>query len=536
MKKAAVAITGFECDKEPIHLIQAVQEYGAFLQLREGDLTVHALSANAPKFFGLTQAAKDFLGRGVETLFENSLLTHMKRVLASGVLDRAERHVFSSSMGERALDVHLFRMGDRFLGVEIDDLAEDGGQGRAYDFDEAFRGLLSTANATAPEDVLRVAKNACGILRRLTGMDRVMLYRFRAPDMHGEVVTEDRVASARSFLNHNYPATDIPEPARALYLKNKVRYIRDALSVDSPIVQRDAGTQLDLTHARLRAVSQVHTRYMTNMGHRTSLSVAIEVDGKLWGLLACHSKDVTLVPCAVRSKCETLAGFLSSWLPRSERLEEQNERIAFDDAMRDLFRRLRTRSDPVEELFRASSQVFSLFACTGIALSGKKSTDIVGQTPARSDVERISEVVREHVPAPREDKLPVPYVTNSHTVLDGELRGPAASFASGVLAVRVGDLQDSVLLLFRSEVIRTVEWGSDSSKVPGSQGYGKEVNPRVSYETWLEDIRHTSLPWKPHHVQGIVHLYELAFATLARTRSLIEEAARNFRAPGLPRS
>jgi hypothetical protein len=38
----------------------------------------------------------------------------------------------------------------------------------------------------------------------------------------------------------------------------------------------------------LRSVSPIHIEYLRNMGVGASLSISILVDGKLWGLFACH--------------------------------------------------------------------------------------------------------------------------------------------------------------------------------------------------------------------------------------------------------
>jgi len=45
---------------------------------------------------------------------------------------------------------------------------------------------------------------------------------------------------------------------------------------------------LDLTHAYLRAMSPVHSKYLENMSVRSTLSISIVIDSDLWGLVACH--------------------------------------------------------------------------------------------------------------------------------------------------------------------------------------------------------------------------------------------------------
>src|SRR5690606_34851523 len=97
-------------------------------------------------------------------------------------------------------------------------------------------------------------------VRRLTGFDRVMVYRFDA-DHNGEVVAEAKRADLNAFLGLHYPATDIPAQARALYEKNWSRLISDVGSTPRPLVPNlnpVTGAPLDLTHAGLRSVSPIH--------------------------------------------------------------------------------------------------------------------------------------------------------------------------------------------------------------------------------------------------------------------------------------
>jgi light-regulated signal transduction histidine kinase (bacteriophytochrome) len=75
----------------------------------------------------------------------------------------------------------------------------------------------------------------------LSDYDRGMVYRF-AEDCTGEVIHEKIRSEAvwtagsglqSSYLNMRFPAEDIPKQARALYLKNGLRFIFDVIGVDS---------------------------------------------------------------------------------------------------------------------------------------------------------------------------------------------------------------------------------------------------------------------------------------------------------------
>lgn len=80
----------------------------------------------------------------------------------------------------------------------------------------------------------------CDVLVRevseLTGYDRVMVYKFHE-DEHGEVIAECKKPDLEPYLGLHYPATDIPQASRFLFMKNKVRMICDCLAQSVKVIQ-----------------------------------------------------------------------------------------------------------------------------------------------------------------------------------------------------------------------------------------------------------------------------------------------------------
>ena len=116
-----------------------------------------------------------------------------------------------------------------------------------------------------------------------------MVYRFEH-DGSGKVVSEARRSDLESFLGQYFPASDIPQQARVLYLRNTIRIIADSDGKRIPIepVLDASGEPLDLSFAHLRSVSPIHCEYLRNMGVAASMSISVIVGGELWGLIACH--------------------------------------------------------------------------------------------------------------------------------------------------------------------------------------------------------------------------------------------------------
>ena len=155
-------------------------------------------------------------------------------------------------------------------------------------------------------------------IRRLTGYDRSMVYRF-LPDATGDVIAESREEKLTPYLGLRYPGSDIPVNARRLYLKTPIRIVADARS--TPVAVKTLGGQAcNLGLARLRSVSRYHIEYLQNMGVTATLVTSIIVDGSLWGLVACHHYSATMVTAEVQEKCSQLTRTLSR---RIEALEQE---------------------------------------------------------------------------------------------------------------------------------------------------------------------------------------------------------------------
>lgn len=117
-----------------------------------------------------------------------------------------------------------------------------------------------------------------------------------------------------------------------MYKQNKVRLLFDR---DQPTARLCCRTMeeienpLDMTHSFLRAISPIHlksvlnfshfstrahlvhssSRYLANMGVRSSMSISIVVFGKLWGLVALHGygDEGHRVSFPIRQLCRLLS-------------------------------------------------------------------------------------------------------------------------------------------------------------------------------------------------------------------------------------
>jgi PAS domain S-box-containing protein len=128
-------------------------------------------------------------------------------------------------------------------------------------------------------------------VRAFLGTDRVKVYRFH-DDGSGEVVAESvQEKHLPSLLGQNFPADDIPQTARELFLKARQRSIVDVAQqqiglsfLDCP----ETGDSLVADDIRFRPVDPCHVEYLNTMGVQSSLVVPILHRERLWGLLVSH--------------------------------------------------------------------------------------------------------------------------------------------------------------------------------------------------------------------------------------------------------
>ena len=177
-------------------------------------------------------------------------------------------------------------------------------------------------------------------LRKLLGYDRCMMYRFHE-DQHGEVVAESYSKYASdAFEGLHFPATDIPQANRAIFMSMRSRMIADVAAAASK-VRRSARMRDDilLGGSQLRGVSGCHGQYLGNMGVKATLVMSVIVAArdatdakktteKLWGLVVCHHyQGPRRVPYYQRSAAEFLVRVFALQLGRTvERERRERER------------------------------------------------------------------------------------------------------------------------------------------------------------------------------------------------------------------
>ena len=514
-----MAVDLTNCDREPIHIPGSIQPHGLLLVLDPEDFRVLQFAGDTQRL--LDRAPEAILGEPAGALLGAGLAASMRAGQAmpaaptdgSGSVQTFEGVELRPG---RRFDVVL-RVSPAGLLVELEPLAMQGPPHRPQALPLVRAMMRRLQGATQPPHFLQEAADE---VRRVTGFDRVMIYRFLTDDS-GAVIAEARDPEVGAYLDLHYPAADIPRQARALYIRNWVRLIPDArytpLPLTPPLSPR-TGEPLDLSDCALRSVSPVHLEYLRNMGVAASMSLSIIRGGQLWGLIACHHRTPWHLPPMLRSACEMFAQMVSLQL---EALEQQNahaETARMRRVYEQLVQVMTREEDLAEGLVRYRPNLLDYLPSTGVALLVDGRYAAAGAVPEEAQVRALAAWLAENAAdgVTAWDRLPEAYP-------------PAREFAgiaSGVLAMSISQAPHAFILWFRPELARTVTWAGNPNKPtePGSEG---RIAPRRSFAAWEEEVRNRAEPWKPWEVEAAQALHvSLLEVVLRRLDQVAQERSR----------
>lgn len=474
------------CDREPIHIPGSIQPHGAMLVVDPQSNVVAYASDNIQNYLGVNGA---IVGAGLAEV----LGSQVAHDIANTAAKAGDGHVAGVIMkaklqnGLRQTDVTIHRHEGRMF-VEFEPSASEGDAELALDLTQSMVRRIDSET-----EVDAMLRSSARIVKAMLGYDRVMVYRF----LHngaGRVVAEARAPQLQSFLGQHFPYSDIPVQARALYLKNWIRVIGDVDFVPVPLnpLLGENEKPVDLSFAHLRSVSPIHCEYLRNMGIAASMSISIVVDGKLWGLIACHHNSPKTLSIPLRVATELFAQYFSLHLGAAE-AKAQHAAAALARTKLDAVTATITASDDIEAGIRDKLRDFSsLLDCDGSALLSRGDWTTTGLIPAS---ERLEELVT-HLKQKGGNAI---WHENYLRQLFADQREYGEDVA-GVLAVPISVSSDSYLMFFRSEEAHTVEWAGEPVKKTISGPSGNRLTPRGSFEAWREDVRYRSTPWTDEDV------------------------------------
>lgn len=492
------------CDREPIHVPGSIQPHGVLFAVHPEGMTVAHVSANVASLLG--HPAETFLDTPLRQWVDlPEQLDKLEKIASAKSFKRV--NPLPLRMAGRPFQAIVHRSDDLLL-VELEPEQEADGSFRDFSTDTS-QAMFALQSAETLSDLIQAATDE---IRRISGFDRVMVYRFDA-DGHGEVAAESKREDLNALLGQHYPESDIPAQARRLYLLNWLRIIVDAQYTPSPLipaVREGTKKPIDLSYSVLRSVSPIHLEYLANMGVKASMSISLIQDGKLWGMVACHHYAPHFVPYHVRMSCEFLGQSLSFLIASKSREEESHRKLEMGTVSSTILQNAATDGDVHAALIDRLPNLLDLVDAGGVCVRFESRTSCRGEVPPVEAVEELIEWLA------TQGKGEV-FATDSIAKLVPSFE-KYKDIASGVMAIAFSKEQGNYAMWFRPEVVRTIRWAGDPNAGVKAGPLGTRLTPRGSFQEWTEQTRLRSLHWAPWQLDLVTELRS-ALLSLALKRA-----------------
>lgn len=470
------------CGNLPIHHTNLVQPYGVLLIINTVTGEIMQASENTHGIFGLP--VDQVVGTSLSSYLSEKAFQHLEQKLKNEFNDHIPA-VWTINNKDFLVLIHRK---EKYLLVEID--SEPLTLGKQESFVEVYQEVKYAmasieATKTLEETCLLAAKE----LKRISGFDKVMIYRFDA-EWNGTVIAEEREKDMESYMGFTFPASDIPKQARQLYLKNPYRFIPDREYKPVklyPVINPITGSFLDLSDCNLRSVAAVHLEYLKNMGVTSSMSTRILHKDALWGLIACHHKTPKYLSFEMCSIFEMMSSMISVKITSLQNQEsmalENNIAYNYSELIESIF-----RSNELDRNLLAEHGVLKLFDATGAVIARNGKFYKQGDTPAQDQLEEL--LLWLHT---RQLKRVFATETLSN---DYDYAKDYADVASGMLVIPINQAKDQYLILFRKEKLYVINWGGNPEERIQFDKDEKNYHPRNSFKQWQQKVQGVALPWR----------------------------------------
>ncbi|KAL2513840.1 Phytochrome A [Forsythia ovata] len=503
-----------------LHQIQKgklIQPFGCLLALDEKTFRVIAYSENAPDMLTMLNHAVPSvgdhpilgIGTDIKTIFTAPSAAALQKALVYGEVSLLNPILVHCKTSGKPFYAIIHRVTGSLI-IDFEPV-------KPYEAPMTAAGALQSYKLAA-KAITRLQSLPCGSMEmlcdtmveevfELTGYDRVMTYKFHDDD-HGEVISEMTKPGLDPYLGLHYPATDVPQAARFLFMKNKVRMICDCRAKHVKVLQ-DENLPFDLTlcGSTMRAPHSCHLQYMENMNSIASLVMAVVVNEgeeeesdsasgqkrkRLWGLVVCHNTTPRFVPFPLRYACEFLAQVFAIHVNKVIELDNQ---ILEKNILRTqtLLCDMLMRNAPLG-IMSQSPNIMDLVKCDGAGLLYRNKIYRLGLTPTDFQLHDILSWLNEY----HMDSTGL----STDSLYDAGFPGALAlgDAVCGMAAVKI--TEKDWLFWFRSHTAAEIRWGG-AKHDPDEKDDGRKMHPRSSFKAFLEVVKTRTLPWKDYEMDAI---------------------------------
>ncbi len=460
------------CDKEPIHSIGYIQDHGTLISCDIQSKLIVRCSENCHLLFG--KGPLGLLGKPITRVIDAQIIAEVYNELESS------DSMFCEYMegNERWLLIGHQSGNELVLEFESYDAKVS-----LLEYQSRLAGMLKSLEQS--KSVEKICDKAAHLVKKYTGYDRVMVYRFDE-DWNGNVIAEQKKEGLEPWLGLHFPASDIPRQARKLFQLNGARLVRDVNSRPVHLVSLDSETligPLDQSLSELRSVSPIHIEYLTNMKVRSTFTIAVLCEGRLWGLIACHHYTDRFINYYHRMSFKFLA---QAFAVRVQLLEAnlQLKKAKQSSLIRsELMKQVIESQDLLKGLSKSEYTISDLTDCKGAAVCYNGDISTMGDCPDKAEIRVLLRVISSMSEGAE-------YHT-THFVKDCQETRDYKKAVSGVLCLFISKANSEALIWFKPEVTQAIRWAGKPEKL----GDGMRLSPRKSFSKWVEIKKGYAEPW-----------------------------------------
>ncbi|NVF14492.1 diguanylate cyclase [Vreelandella maris] len=450
-----------------------LQSFGVLLVLDADSRCIQAASTNLTHLIGVERPENGqlslacVLGKRLSQRVRRELRGHQR--LPSPLTFMRSKH------SNVRFQLHAYRVDEQVV-VEIEPLKALGKRRLLGTVNER---LMHLAEATHQEELLDYLVNA---IQQLTGHDRVTVCHFDS-DWHGLMVAEAPGKELPSLLGQRFPASDFPAPLRQSYENYPMRLVEDVNA--PPETLAPPCPTANLSGSFLRAPAPERQRYLKRLGARGALSLAMQGDSGLWGLVFCHSATPHSVEPPVRDAVRTLVQMATQ---RMLLLRARQEARYLQRVQDSLVLSAGARSEPQNPqqlLHEQAATWMKLFRAHGVVLWLNGGAYQAGVTPTPEAISQfVLRLERAHVHSG-------PWCTRE-LAKDPLTCSLAMPEQCGALAVPLlmNSTQRAWLLFFRPEQVETLYWAMQ----PATEQQPTAI--AVPSVAWHEEVMGKSEAWQ----------------------------------------
>ena len=349
-------------------------------------------------------------------------------------------------------------------------------------------------------------------IRSFLNTDRVMVYQFDS-DGSGEVVAESiHQQRLPSLLGLHFPASDIPQEARDMFLRARQRSIVNVATGRiglSPLDSPETGKALTSENLYYRAVDQCHIEYLSAMGVQSSLVVPLihhdpkeqTAKPRLWGLLVSHHSTPRTVEKRELQLVQQAADHISVAIAQSYLLSQaraEQQRSAIVNKVTTLLHAL-----PTIQCQTALEATIKAFSAIGGRLYIEKNAELYTWSEQPTLSEELANSVLEQHPLWQDWMAEcksgnIWAITDIHKEPHWQELTPLfqATRIRGMLVIPLNYRQSflGILTIFRAEFDSEILWA-------GHRDTNEQQRlPQLSFAAWLEQKKGQAPEWKPEEI------------------------------------